>query len=231
MMSDSDRFVVVLNDVGSKKIDIIKVVRSLTNLDLKAAKDLVEAAPQAVLEDVSREIANHAKEQLEAFGARVLLQPFRKRSLRIVSTPDKVGVQSAMPTQMSRVVISDSAVVITDDLAQLIDTHNRLWEQYDTSTAHAGKLRELADRFPNYNSAPPLTPLTSENTPATELAAALTFVQRELESANKINSAIDARREQIRQIKSQAQLILIGLIILGLIVLVAGGAFVLSLFN
>ena len=64
-------FDVVLTEVGDKKIQVIKEVRSLTNLGLKDAKDLVEGAPQTVLEGASKEDADRAKESLEAAGASV----------------------------------------------------------------------------------------------------------------------------------------------------------------
>jgi large subunit ribosomal protein L7/L12 len=64
-------FDVVLTDAGDKKIQVIKEVRSLTNLGLKEAKDLVEAAPKPVLEGVSKDDAAKAKEALEAAGASV----------------------------------------------------------------------------------------------------------------------------------------------------------------
>jgi large subunit ribosomal protein L7/L12 len=62
---------VILESAGDKKIQVIKEVRALTNLGLKEAKDLVEAAPKAVLEKVTREAAAKAKEALEAAGAAV----------------------------------------------------------------------------------------------------------------------------------------------------------------
>ncbi len=62
---------VILESAGDKKIQVIKEVRALTNLGLKEAKDLVEAAPKAVLEKVTRDAAAKAKEQLEAAGASV----------------------------------------------------------------------------------------------------------------------------------------------------------------
>ncbi len=68
---EKTEFDVVLNSAGDKKIGVIKVVRSLTNLGLKEAKDLVDAAPKAVLERVSKDDAAKAKEQLEAEGATV----------------------------------------------------------------------------------------------------------------------------------------------------------------
>jgi large subunit ribosomal protein L7/L12 len=69
-----DEFDVVLEADGGKKIQVIKVVRALTGLGLKEAKDVVEAAPKAVLEKVNKEAAEKAKGQLEAEGAQVTLK-------------------------------------------------------------------------------------------------------------------------------------------------------------
>src|SRR5271168_3692018 len=69
-----DEFDVVLIAAGEKKIQVIKEVRSLTSLGLKEAKDLVDGAPKAVLEKVSKEDANKAKAQLEEAGATVELK-------------------------------------------------------------------------------------------------------------------------------------------------------------
>jgi large subunit ribosomal protein L7/L12 len=68
---EQDEFDVVLAEVGGEKIKVIKEVRSLTSLGLKEAKDLVESAPKAVLEKVSKEDAEKAKAQLEGAGATV----------------------------------------------------------------------------------------------------------------------------------------------------------------
>ncbi len=68
---EQDEFDVVLEAAGDKKINVIKEVRALTSLGLKEAKELVEAAPKAVLEKVTKEAADKAKEQLEAAGASV----------------------------------------------------------------------------------------------------------------------------------------------------------------
>lgn len=62
-------FTVMLKEVGPNKINVIKGVREVTTLGLKEAKDLVEAAPQAVKEGVTKEEADEAKEKLEAAGA------------------------------------------------------------------------------------------------------------------------------------------------------------------
>jgi large subunit ribosomal protein L7/L12 len=70
---EKDSFDVVLSDVGDKKIQVIKEVRSLTNLGLKDAKDLVDNAPKPVLEGASKEDAERAKAALEAVGATVEL--------------------------------------------------------------------------------------------------------------------------------------------------------------
>jgi large subunit ribosomal protein L7/L12 len=72
--AEQDEFDVVLTAAGDKKIQVIKEVRSLTNLGLKEAKDLVDGAPQNVLEKVSKEDAEKAKAQLEEAGAQVELK-------------------------------------------------------------------------------------------------------------------------------------------------------------
>ena len=64
-------FDVILTAAGEKKINVIKEVRGLTSLGLKEAKDLVEAAPKPVLEGVSKDEADKAKDALEAAGASV----------------------------------------------------------------------------------------------------------------------------------------------------------------
>lgn len=66
-----DEFDVVLTAAGDKKIQVIKEVRGLTSLGLKEAKDLVEGAPTNVLEGVSKEDADKAKEAIEAAGGSV----------------------------------------------------------------------------------------------------------------------------------------------------------------
>jgi large subunit ribosomal protein L7/L12 len=71
---EQDEFDVVLAGAGSEKIKVIKEVRTLTSLGLKEAKELVESAPKPVLEKVSKEDADKAKEQLEGAGAKVELK-------------------------------------------------------------------------------------------------------------------------------------------------------------
>jgi large subunit ribosomal protein L7/L12 len=71
---EKDEFDVILDADGGKKIQVIKVVRELTGLGLKEAKDLVEAAPKAVLEKANKETADKAKAKLEAEGAKVTLK-------------------------------------------------------------------------------------------------------------------------------------------------------------
>jgi large subunit ribosomal protein L7/L12 len=68
---EQTEFDVVLTAAGDKKIQVIKEVRALTSLGLKEAKDLVDGAPNAVLERVNKETADKAKEQLEGAGATV----------------------------------------------------------------------------------------------------------------------------------------------------------------
>jgi large subunit ribosomal protein L7/L12 len=71
---EKDEFDVILTGPGDKKIQVIKEVRTLTSLGLKEAKDLVDSAPKAVLEKVTKEEAEKAKAQLEAAGASVELK-------------------------------------------------------------------------------------------------------------------------------------------------------------
>ena len=68
---EQDEFDVILEAVGDNKIPVIKEVRALTSLGLKEAKDLVEAAPTAVLEKVTKEAAEAAKAKLTEAGASV----------------------------------------------------------------------------------------------------------------------------------------------------------------
>jgi large subunit ribosomal protein L7/L12 len=68
---EQDEFDVVLEAAGDKKINVIKEVRALTSLGLKEAKELVEAAPKAVLEKVAKDAAEKAKDALEGAGATV----------------------------------------------------------------------------------------------------------------------------------------------------------------
>ena len=70
-VEEQDEFDVILESAGDKKIQVIKVVRELTSLGLKEAKDLVDSAPKALLEKVNKEAAEKAKADLEAVGAGV----------------------------------------------------------------------------------------------------------------------------------------------------------------
>lgn len=71
---EKDSFDLVLTDFGANKINVIKVVRELTALGLKEAKDLVEAAPKTVKEALPKAEANEAKKKLEEAGAKVELK-------------------------------------------------------------------------------------------------------------------------------------------------------------
>jgi len=71
---EQTEFDVILEAGGDKKIQVIKEVRALTSLGLKEAKDLVEAAPKPVLEKVTKEAAQKAREQLESAGATVTVK-------------------------------------------------------------------------------------------------------------------------------------------------------------
>ncbi|MFP4622957.1 MAG: 50S ribosomal protein L7/L12 [Gemmatimonadota bacterium] len=71
---EKDEFDVVLTEVGGKKIQVIKVIREVTSLGLKEAKDLVDGAPNTVKEAVSKEEAEQVKAKLEEQGATVELK-------------------------------------------------------------------------------------------------------------------------------------------------------------
>ena len=71
---EKTEFDVILKDFGAKKLDVIKAVREITGLGLKDAKDLVESAPKAIKEGVSKETAEEIKSKLEAAGAVVELK-------------------------------------------------------------------------------------------------------------------------------------------------------------
>jgi len=68
---EKTEFSIVLKEIGANKINVIKAVREVTTLGLKEAKDLVEKAPTAVKEGISKEEANSIKEKLEAAGATI----------------------------------------------------------------------------------------------------------------------------------------------------------------
>lgn len=70
-VEEKTEFTVVLKNVGDKKIDVIKVIRQLTNLGLKEAKDMAEAANSKVLEGVGKDAAEDAKKKLTEVGATV----------------------------------------------------------------------------------------------------------------------------------------------------------------
>ena len=72
--AEKDSFDVVLADAGAAKLNVIKVVRELTGLGLKEAKDLVESAPKAIKEGASKEEAEELQKKLEEAGAKVELK-------------------------------------------------------------------------------------------------------------------------------------------------------------
>lgn len=73
-VEEKDEFDVILTDGGAQKIQVIKVVRELTSLGLKEAKDLVDGAPKPILEKASKDDADKAKAKLEEAGATVELK-------------------------------------------------------------------------------------------------------------------------------------------------------------
>jgi large subunit ribosomal protein L7/L12 len=70
-VEEKTEFEVVLKEVGDNKINVIKVVREVTSLGLKEAKDLVDGAPRTVKEGVTKEDAESMKKKFEAVGAKV----------------------------------------------------------------------------------------------------------------------------------------------------------------
>ncbi len=73
-VEEKTEFDVIIKEAGPKKIEVIKVVRQLTTLGLKEAKDLVDGAPNKVLQGVGKDVANDAKAKLEAAGAVVVVE-------------------------------------------------------------------------------------------------------------------------------------------------------------
>ncbi|MDR2983640.1 MAG: 50S ribosomal protein L7/L12 [Nocardiopsaceae bacterium] len=74
VVEEKTEFTVILKDAGANKIQTIKAVREVTSLGLKEAKDLVDGAPQRVLEKVNKETAEKAKATLEGVGATVTVK-------------------------------------------------------------------------------------------------------------------------------------------------------------
>jgi large subunit ribosomal protein L7/L12 len=96
--AEQDEFDVVLEAAGDKKINVIKEVRALTSLGLKEAKELVEAAPKPVLEKVTKEAAEKAKEALEGAGASVTRTGGRPRVISAGVPAPSAGPSSAQWT-------------------------------------------------------------------------------------------------------------------------------------
>ena len=73
-VEEQTEFNAVLRDIGANKVNVIKAVREVTTLGLREAKELVEAAPKAVKEGITREEADDIKKKLEAAGAKVAVE-------------------------------------------------------------------------------------------------------------------------------------------------------------
>ncbi len=73
-VEEKTEFDVVFEDIGPKKIDVIKEIRAITNLGLKEAKDLVEAPKSVIQQGVSKGTAEETKKKLEAAGAKVVIK-------------------------------------------------------------------------------------------------------------------------------------------------------------
>ena len=114
--AEQDEFDVVLEAAGDKKIQVIKEVRALTSLGLKEAKDLVESTPKPVLEKVTKEAAEKAKEALEGAGATVdpqvapdarrTARPSTGRAVRLRSVVSWLVVVSRRPGHRRRAVVT-----------------------------------------------------------------------------------------------------------------------------
>jgi large subunit ribosomal protein L7/L12 len=73
-VEEKTEFTALLQDIGANKVNVIKAVREVTTLGLREAKELVEAAPKAVKEAITREEADDIKKKLEAAGAKVAVE-------------------------------------------------------------------------------------------------------------------------------------------------------------
>jgi large subunit ribosomal protein L7/L12 len=73
-VAEKDEFDVILEEFGAKKINVIKVVRELTGMGLKEAKDIVDSAPKAIKEGLTKDDAEMMKKKLEEAGAKVALK-------------------------------------------------------------------------------------------------------------------------------------------------------------
>ena len=71
---EKTEFTALLQDIGANKVNVIKAVREVTTLGLREAKELVEAAPKAVKEGITRDEADDIKKKLEAAGAKVAVE-------------------------------------------------------------------------------------------------------------------------------------------------------------
>ena len=91
---EQTEFTVTLTDIGGNKINVIKVVREVTSLGLKEAKDLVEGAPKAIKEGVTKDEAASIKKKFEDAGAKVESQVIRLASLRCVVVARALGTSS-----------------------------------------------------------------------------------------------------------------------------------------
>jgi large subunit ribosomal protein L7/L12 len=100
---------VILESAGDKKIQVIKEVRALTNLGLKEAKDLVEAAPKVVLEKVGRDVAAKAKDALEAAGDKKINVIKEVRALTSLGLKEAKDLVEAAPKPVLEKVTKEAA--------------------------------------------------------------------------------------------------------------------------
>jgi large subunit ribosomal protein L7/L12 len=104
-----DEFDVVLEAAGDKKINVIKEVRALTSLGLKEAKDLVESAPKAILEKVTKDAADKAKEALEAAGDKKINVIKEVRALTSLGLKEAKELVESAPKAILENVAKDAA--------------------------------------------------------------------------------------------------------------------------
>jgi len=109
---EQTEFTVMLASAGDKKIEVIKEVRAITGLGLKEAKDLVEGAPKAVKEGVSKDDANKFKEQLEKAGAKKIQVIKVVRELTGLGLKEAKDLVDGAPKTLKENVSKDEAAQI-----------------------------------------------------------------------------------------------------------------------
>jgi ribosomal protein L7/L12 len=139
---EKSSFDVVVTSAGDKKIQVIKVVRAITGLGLKEAKDLVDGAPNTVKEGVNQEEADSIKAQLEEAGAGVELKLGRKDTVSPASRAAKAGPRCVCPreTRHVRGGVEPRPTLMKDRvLLRSLTT----WRSYGADVAETGRREDL----------------------------------------------------------------------------------------